>query len=476
MPTAMRRATGCVGLALLTALAAPASASAQPIDLGTVEVALPPPLRAMDFVIVARLEPPRAGARDVPADATDALARYYAAVDLLRSAMRDARSAPEAARDAERARIAGLAERESRARDVLAAVLDRYDATLTRPALMLLGALRFETAAEAYEGALVASEACVSTGSSACPEPVIDDARAVAAWSRVDGGDVLAAYSLYLRGYSAREHGDLAGAEQALEGALAVPHLPPVLEADAAFLLADSLDATDRDAITEALSRCARLPVPELAPHCALRAAERLLDDGRAVDALAMLAPILDAPDVQEDARLFAGEAVARLETTSALTSLPPAQRARALTLGAERLAAHGLITRAVAVIDEARAIAPDPARDALSARLSAASTTAPDTPEAWLRRAVLFCASALPAIGFGRMDVRGRFTPRGVRGLRASHLVPRDLAPLAACLAERAPSPETPLTGAFRAVVTLETRVDAFVPRIRHGEPDGEP
>ncbi len=455
-------------------LLVPAAASAQRVELGTITVDVPPPPRLSDFVIISRLEVPRVAQTEVPAATIPAFDAYYDARDAVRRTTATLRAvsppgpdgAHTSAYDVELARVEGAAARERTARDALVRALSPFDTTLSRPALLVLGMLRFRAAEEAYARALEVADACVAAGRQDCVAPTNEDALAVATWARVAGGDVLAAWSLYERGHSLYEHQTLDDARHALEGALAVPHLPARLEATAALLLGELLATDAPDVAASAYARCGALASEPLAPHCALRAGAMLPDS----DALAVLAPWLDTPAVQSDAHLFVGEIFARAEALPSLDALAPPLRARALTIGAERLALYGMTTRALAAIEAARTLAASPALDALATRIALARTM--DTPEAWLRRSVLFCARAEDTVGFGRIEIRGRFTPHGARAIVTGRVHPTELAPLAACLARATLAPETPLRGSFHAEVVLGARTDAFVPHIRTGEP----
>lgn len=439
-------------VAVLAVHAASASVSAQhaPLELGRLDVALPPPLRTSDLVVLSRRSPPHPLPSELPADAVELLGQWASLASTLRSAILERRGASS---DAERAaldqRIGRLEGRATRARADLEASLAEHEDTLAPPARLLLGELRWESAADAHVSSLEAWDACVAAGSACADPPAIDDERAVATWAGLEGRDATAAWAWYERGVSASEHGDARTARGAFERVMSSRAAPPELAGEAAFRLAEVLDGMERSARADSLERCTRMAAPELAPHCALRAAIARWQLGHPPEALALLLPVLEAPDLP-DAALFAGELVAR--GTELPPSIPDATRVRLLVLAAERLDAYGLRSRARASIASARAIADDPALAALQARY--APPAAPDTLELWLRRSIAFCAAADLDRSILRVEVRGQLGPRGAR-LQAFGSVPAAAAELLRCAAGIAP--ETPIVAPpFRAQIAL--------------------
>lgn len=437
----------------------PATASAQVVDLGTVRVEVPRPARLDDFVVAGRLEVPRVGRADVPASAAAALDAYAEAQDQARRALvalHDASTpgpdgAHTAAYAAARARVDRDVAREEAAGAALRDALAAHEDTLGRPALSCLGMLRFHDARARFERAMTEVEACLARPGADCPDPVMDDGAALATWARVSGSDVVAAWSLYERALSLSDHGADAEARRALEEALAIAALPPELEAHAAFALGELRERELDPHAQEAFARCASVASDPIAPHCALRAGAA----GEGADALAMLAPWLDHPEVGTEARRVTAEIFARGAELPALDAIPAPVRARVLAIGAERLAAEGRTTQATAAVETARSLAPSPTLDALATRVAATRTT--ETAETWLRRTARFCAQAAGTAFDGQWRLRVRATRRGARIAITSPPMAPTWTAVTACL-ERAPlAPEAPFVGSFRATLVVD-------------------
>lgn len=454
----------CASVLAALALVAPAVASAQGRDLGELAVTLP---RASSgsMVLVVRLDVPEPADADLPAVAVPLHARWREA----RSALADAHARRIAApTDAEAARItASLTSLEralDTARDELSQALEAALDTLSRPALLRLGMLRHDVAEGAFLRELDALDACVAAMTADCPlEPRIDDAPALAIWSRVTGSDVTAAYALYERAESLEDAGDREAALPLLEAALAIPGLPPALDAASAMLLGAVSALDDAAAVARTYGRCAALAVPDVSPRCALLAGDRLAALGREDEALSALASLLGAGDpLAADAEVLAADVVAQLGAGGAEhlpATLGPGVRARVLDLGAGVLANAGLLTWSLEALAAAQALEPSPAREARIAETEHARVASPDDPERWLRRAIRFCAGRSRPLA-GTFTLRWRFSSRGAAPVRFT--IGRDplsvLRPLGACLRDHAPPPESPMGGSFSAHVRLES------------------
>lgn len=419
-----------VELVLVLWLVLAAHAHAQGRDLGTIEVGVPAPVRLDDFVIASRLDLPAVAVTEVPLAAREALTERLAAREAVHVAAEELRRTQGA--DVERRRLDEAVARETAARTTLLDVLGRQESTLTRPALLLLGLLRYEVAAEAQLEALDRYEACLTSGAAACVEPTLDDDDAITTWARVDGGDLLAAHASYQRGFSAQQRGDVADARALFAHTLTFPSLPPRLEAETAFALGEL--AEDDPSALAAFARCAARPAEQIAPHCALRAASIELRSHQPSDALARVVPLTTSPEpvISREALRLAAEASMRLGDA---TSIPPA------------------VARA---------------RDERLREIMGASTS-PETIETWLAHAASFCADVLE-LDSGRLAVRGRARGADRPSLRTPR-AGRELDELARCIGTHAPLPGTPLTGAFRAVLVLVPRAHARIPRVRPGE-----
>lgn len=419
-----------VGALWLLAAAPLAHAQDREVELGRFEVPVPAPDRSSDFVVLSRRWPTLPASTEVPADALELLGRWSASAHLLRAAILARRTAASeheiAAADA---RVAHADARDEAARSELEEVLAEEETVLARPALFLLGRLRWERAARAHVEALDAWDACIA-GGGPCPDPLsIADGPARETWARVTGADELGAWASYELGVSAiDDHDDDAGLPL-LEAVVACATAPPELAGESAFRLGDRLDGRDLRAAADAFERCAALASTDLAPHCAYRRAVALVADGRAPDALRALAPLLDRPEVPGAAAL-AADLATRVPTP---TSIPAAVRARILADAAERLVSLGLPASAVALLARARDLDPVRAPDALVARYASLAAE-PEDLAGWLRRAVALCAMADPVRSLLAFSLDGRITRRGLRA-RVAPARPPASAELTRCL-----------------------------------------
>jgi hypothetical protein len=168
---------------------------------------------------------------------------------------------------------------------------------------------------------------------------------------------------------------------------------------------------------------------------------------GRRREALAALAPIVEDPELP-DAALLAGELVAHGTATA---GLPEHTRIAMLVAASDRFASQGLRTRARESIAAARTIHDDPTLAALEA--SWAPSGAIDTPEAWLRRVLAFCAADDPDRAPLRFHLRGHVTAHGGTFFTTVAMPPTGPEVLR-CAARLAP--ETPLDVPFRADVVV--------------------
>src|SRR5262249_21852667 len=128
-----------------------------------------------------------------------------------------------------------------------------------------------------------------------------------------------------------------------IEHTLAITPLPADLEQRLQFALGDLVATNEPEVARAAFERCATL-AGRFAPHCAIRNAEIELARGLPTHAVAALAPYLST---DPPARVVAGETMLALDDPTLPETIAPWTRASLFALGAERLAASGLIARA---------------------------------------------------------------------------------------------------------------------------------
>ena len=425
-----------LGVLALCLVFAP-SVHAQTVDLGEIEIVVPrgePPTYVMP-----QLEVPAPTAADVPASASDELERWRAACGAAVSAA----DCPAAAA-------------------ALLAALEPSEPSLSRPALLLVGMLRYHAAGWALAAAC---DACADApGPCESCSDVPDQTRAITTWSRITGDDTVAAYARYERATCLADAGQSDEAVAGFDAVLDAHGLPDELVAAAAFYRGVIGGVDDARSVARTYGRCAGLGVPELSESCREVAVDEL-DRLRLVDEpIALLVPRLSSAD--EATAFRAADLIAFILARAgagAASHLPTTitSPARAAILGrtALLLERQGLLTWALEAVQAANAVVPNSGRTELITALTARRAATADAPEPWLRRAIAFCLGR-PAWPTGAFGVRWSFGPTGARAMRV--VVERDdgsqLAPVAACLRTHAPPTESRLRGAVTAHVVFTT------------------
>jgi hypothetical protein len=416
-------------LALCSSLAS--SVRAQTIDLGEIEIALPfrePPTYFMPVLAVPAPTP-----SDVPASASDELERW-------RGACRASPSIGDC--DASAA--------------ALAAALEVSEPSLSRPALLLLGMLRYREAEQAFA-------ACADAPGSSAPCPTTTDCtRAIETWSRIAGDDSVAAYARFEIGACLAGTRENDRAMAAFDAVLDADGLPDELVAVAAFYRGVGGPEGDAHSVARTFGRCAGIGIPHLSERCLEAAVDAFDRLGLVDEPIALLAPRLTSTD--ETTAFGAAEVIAHLlarvgagAASHLPTDIDPAARAAILRRTAQTLERQGLFTWALEALEGANAILPHAVGTERIAALTAHRAATIDTPERWLQRAIAFCLgrAALPV---GAFRVRWRFGRTGARAMRI--VVERDegsgLASVVACLRTDAPPTESWLRGAVTAHVVF--------------------
>ena len=425
------------------ALLAPSAGHAQRAPhVTTLEISLPPIPRAQLFVRV-RPRPPAMTEADVPEASVPLLVeardRERAVVEWLSSHTQEERRVLSASE------LDPLLAQLAEANRALTASLQRAP-SLERGAMLGLGTLLLGEADIRFERALEAFAACTERGAAerqaggTCEDPVRDDAEALAVWARIEGEDRIATEALLQRAWSLADGGWYPASRALIRRALEMTGVTMSTEAHLATLLG-TLESDDR-AARQAYARAAIRNIEGISPLAAHAAATIDIRLGRWRDAITILAPYLWHPHVGADARLFVGEAVARLGgRVRSFRDLPAEQRAMVLRLGAAESAREGLLFWACENEREA-------ARAELQPTSSTPCTAVEETARAFVERALIHCAQTTrlrpePSL---LLEIRVRRSQPRIRALRA----PPVLSPLVQCLVEQAP-PTRVVGGPYR-------------------------